>query len=290
MKKLLGLLSVGIIVIGLGGCGVSNSATSGSSSKDSKIETPDRVLGNQDPIELKLDHTELHMANGNEFVHVTGETDSNATVKVRVNTTTGSVWGKEVTDNTGKFDIKVRGEGTYQVVASNGNKSKAKEIEIINDNAESESSSYAASSAAESSSQAAAASSASAEYAASESSSQAKAKSESESEAAEANASTEDQSALAKAEDYATTMDMSKQGVYEQLTSDAGEQFSPEAGQYAIDHLTDIDWNANALAKAKDYQSEMDMSPAEIRDQLTSSSGEQFTQSEADYAIQHLND
>ena len=34
----------------------------------------------------------------------------------------------------------------------------------------------------------------------------------------------------------------------------------------------------------------MDMSTEAIRDQLTSDSGEQFTQEEADYAIQHLND
>lgn len=97
-------------------------------------------------------------------------------------------------------------------------------------------------------------------------------------------------SALIKAKIYATTMKMSKKGVYDQLTSDAGEKFSAQAGQYAIDHLTGIDWNANALAKAKSYQKEMSMSPEAIRDQLTSASGEQFTPQEASYAIQHLND
>ncbi|QFR25262.1 hypothetical protein D1010_12390 [Schleiferilactobacillus harbinensis] len=97
-------------------------------------------------------------------------------------------------------------------------------------------------------------------------------------------------SALAKARSYATTMDMSKKGVYDQLTSQYGEKFSAQAAQYAIDHLTDIDWAANALAKAKSYQTDMSMSPEAIRDQLTSPYGEQFTQQEADYAIQHLND
>ncbi|PIO84396.1 hypothetical protein BSQ39_08340 [Loigolactobacillus backii] len=125
--------------------------------------------------------------------------------------------------------------------------------------------------------------------AAAASSSQAESSAKAESKAAVASASSEDKSALAKGEEYAQTMNMSKQGVYEQLTADAGEQFSAEAGQYAIDHLTGIDWNKNALESAKSYQ-DMDMSPEEIRDQLTSSSGEQFTQSEADYAIQHLND
>jgi hypothetical protein len=96
-------------------------------------------------------------------------------------------------------------------------------------------------------------------------------------------------SALNKATVYATTMSMSKKGVYDQLVSPAGEKFSANAAQYAIDNVK-ADWNANALAKAKTYQSTMSMSPSAIHDQLTSDAGEKFTQAEADYAIQHLND
>ncbi|WP_367295155.1 Ltp family lipoprotein [Levilactobacillus yonginensis] len=97
------------------------------------------------------------------------------------------------------------------------------------------------------------------------------------------------EAALSKAESYADSMDMSKEGIYEQLTSDAGEQFSDKAATYAMNHLTDVDWNANALAKAKSYQKDMHMSSSAIRDQLTSSSGEQFTDAQADYAVSHLN-
>lgn len=82
-------------------------------------------------------------------------------------------------------------------------------------------------------------------------------------------------------------MHMSKQGVYDQLTSEYGEQFSPEAAQYAIDNVK-ADWNANALEKAKSYQDTMSMSPSAIRDQLTSEYGEKFTEEEADYAIANL--
>lgn len=96
-------------------------------------------------------------------------------------------------------------------------------------------------------------------------------------------------SALRKATSYANTMNMSKIGVYNQLTSEYGEKFSQEAGQYAIDNVK-TDWKANALAKAKTYQESMAMSPASIRDQLVSEYGENFTAEEADYAIQHLND
>ncbi|WP_159721877.1 Ltp family lipoprotein [Enterococcus sp. CSURQ0835] len=107
-------------------------------------------------------------------------------------------------------------------------------------------------------------------------------------EAEEASLPVEYRSALNKAKSYATSMNMSRQRVHDQLTSEYGEQFSPEAAQYAMDNLHGIDWNANALEKAKSYQ-EMDMSPDRIRDQLTSEHGEQFTPEEADYAMQHLN-
>ncbi len=96
-------------------------------------------------------------------------------------------------------------------------------------------------------------------------------------------------SALAKADSYANTQHMSKKGLYDQLTSEYGEQFSKEAAQYAVDNV-ETDWNANALAKAKSYQETQNMSPAAIRDQLVSEYGEQFTAAQADYAIKHLND
>lgn len=94
--------------------------------------------------------------------------------------------------------------------------------------------------------------------------------------------------ALRKADSYANIMHMSKAGLYDQLTSQYGEQFSPEAAQYAVDNVK-TDWNANALAKAKNYQQSMSMSPAAIHDQLTSEYGEKFTPEEADYAIANLN-
>jgi hypothetical protein len=94
-------------------------------------------------------------------------------------------------------------------------------------------------------------------------------------------------SALVKAATYSEIMHMSKAGIYEQLTSEFGEKFSPEAGQYAVDNLS-ADYNANALAKAKVYQDSMSMSPEAIRDQLVSEYGEKFTQEEADFAVANL--
>jgi len=96
-------------------------------------------------------------------------------------------------------------------------------------------------------------------------------------------------SALTSADTYANMMAMSKAGIFAQLTSEYGGQFTVEAAQYAVDNV-DADWSANALASAKTYQEEMAMSPAAIHDQLISEYGAQFTVEEADYAILHLND
>ena len=84
-------------------------------------------------------------------------------------------------------------------------------------------------------------------------------------------------------------MHMSKQGIYDQLTSEYGEKFDEASAQYAIDNMQ-ADWNANALEKAKSYQNTMNMSKRAIYDQLVSEYGEKFTAEEAQYAIDHLDD
>lgn len=100
---------------------------------------------------------------------------------------------------------------------------------------------------------------------------------------------TEHANALKKGESYATTMSMSKQGVYNQLTSEFGENFPPEAAQYAVDELDKtIDWNANALKKAKSYFETMAMSKDKVYEQLISEFGEKFTPEQAQYAVDNL--
>lgn len=90
-----------------------------------------------------------------------------------------------------------------------------------------------------------------------------KAKEEAEAKAKEDSIPREYKSALKKAESYAETMYMSKAGIYDQLTSEYGENFPAEAAQYAIDNIK-WDWNANALEKAKSYAEMMDMSDSAI--------------------------
>lgn len=52
--------------------------------------------------------------------------------------------------------------------------------------------------------------------------------------------------ALEQAKTYSDKMHMSKQGIFDQLTSEYGGQFPIVAAQYAIDNL-DADYKANAL-------------------------------------------
>ncbi len=84
-------------------------------------------------------------------------------------------------------------------------------------------------------------------------------------------------------------MHMSKARIYDQLTSEYGEQFTAEEAQYAVDHVK-ADWKTNALATAKSYRDNLHMSAAAIKNQLTSAYGEKFTAEEAQYAIDHLDD
>lgn len=54
---------------------------------------------------------------------------------------------------------------------------------------------------------------------------------------ADDNVPTEYKSALSKAKTYSDTMHMSKQGIYNQLTSEYGEKFTAEQADYAVKNL-----------------------------------------------------
>lgn len=116
---------------------------------------------------------------------------------------------------------------------------------------------------------------------------EAKAKAEAEAKAKEASIPREHKSALKKAKLYAESMYMSKAGIYDQLTSEYGENFPAEAAQYAIDNL-EHDWKENALKKAEFYANDMSMSDSAVYDQLVSDFGEKFTPEEAKYAVDNL--
>ena len=93
--------------------------------------------------------------------------------------------------------------------------------------------------------------------------------------------------ALRKAKTYSDMMFLSKKGIYDQLTSEYGEQYPADAAQYAVDNL-DADYRYNALKKAETYSSTMHLSKKGTYDQLVSEYGEQFTPDEAQYAVDHV--
>ncbi len=90
--------------------------------------------------------------------------------------------------------------------------------------------------------------------------------------------------ALESAESYLAMSGFSKQGLYEQLSSSAGEGFTQSEAQYAVDHV-DADWNKEAVESARSYLDMMPMSRADLIDQLSSSAGEGFTYEQALYAV-----
>ncbi|WP_414050372.1 Ltp family lipoprotein [Macrococcus animalis] len=99
--------------------------------------------------------------------------------------------------------------------------------------------------------------------------------------------SREFKAALQSAESYNDFMPMSKAGLYQQLTSDAGDGYPAEAAQYAIDNV-DIDYKENAVKSANNYNELMPMSDQELLEQLTSEAGDKYTMEEGQYALQHM--
>ena len=105
-------------------------------------------------------------------------------------------------------------------------------------------------------------------------------------ETAESGESTEYEKALKAAQSYSDLLHMSKKTIYDQLTSDNMDHFSPESAQYAVDNVQ-ADFKQNALLSAQSYRDMVDMSSTDIFNQLTSST-DQFTPEEAQYAIDNL--
>ena len=90
--------------------------------------------------------------------------------------------------------------------------------------------------------------------------------------------------ALESAESYLAFSGFSKQGLYEQLSSAAGEGFSQAEAQYAVDHV-DADWNKEAVESARSYLEISPMSRDALIEQLSSPAGEGFTYEQAVYAV-----
>lgn len=108
-----------------------------------------------------------------------------------------------------------------------------------------------------------------------------------ESESKDADVPREHRNALKSAQNYIDLMPFSEKGLFEQLTSEFGDQYPEDAAKYAIENVV-VDYNEEALEAAMNYQELMPMSDQELFEQLTSEYGEQFTEEQARYAIDNL--
>ena len=93
------------------------------------------------------------------------------------------------------------------------------------------------------------------------------------------------QNARRSAQQYLSFTAFSRQGLIDQLSSSAGDQYSVQDATIAVDSLN-VDWNAQAVKAAKDYLKLTAFSCQGLIDQLDSPYGSQFTVAQATYGAQ----
>lgn len=93
------------------------------------------------------------------------------------------------------------------------------------------------------------------------------------------------QNALRSAEQYNGMTGFSRQGLIDQLSSDAGEGYEVADATIAVDNLV-VDWNEQAARSAKQYLDMSGFSCKGLIQQLSSSAGDKYTKSQATYGAQ----
>lgn len=88
--------------------------------------------------------------------------------------------------------------------------------------------------------------------------------------------------AVRSAEQYLNMSGFSRDGLIQQLSSDAGEGFSVSDATAAVDSLS-VDWNENAAKSAKAYLDMSGFSCKGLIEQLSSSAGDKYTRAQATY-------
>ncbi len=86
--------------------------------------------------------------------------------------------------------------------------------------------------------------------------------------------------AVRSAEQYINMTGFSREGLIEQLSSDAGNGYEVDDATVAVDSLN-VDWNEQAVRSAEQYLDMMGFSCDGLVEQLSSSAGSKYTVSEA---------
>ncbi|WP_199635012.1 Ltp family lipoprotein (plasmid) [Serratia sp. PAMC26656] len=88
--------------------------------------------------------------------------------------------------------------------------------------------------------------------------------------------------AVRSAKQYLSMTGFSRNGLIQQLSSDAGDGYEISDATVAVDSLN-IDWNQEAVKSAKQYLSMMGFSCKGLIQQLSSSAGDKYTVDQATY-------
>ena len=88
--------------------------------------------------------------------------------------------------------------------------------------------------------------------------------------------------AVRAAKQYLNMTGFSRDGLINQLSSDAGDGFEISDATVAVDSLN-IDWNQQAVKSAKQYLGIMGFSCKGLIEQLSSSAGDKYTVDQATY-------
>jgi hypothetical protein len=91
--------------------------------------------------------------------------------------------------------------------------------------------------------------------------------------------------AARSAQQYLAMTGFSRQGLIQQLSSDAGNGYSVADATAAVDSLT-VDWNEQAARSAKQYLSISGFSCSGLVEQLSSDAGSKYTKAQARYGAQ----
>ncbi|MBB6117654.1 hypothetical protein F4826_004632 [Rahnella inusitata] len=90
--------------------------------------------------------------------------------------------------------------------------------------------------------------------------------------------------AVRSAQQYLSIAGFSRNGLIDQLSSDAGDGYEISDATIAVDSLN-IDWNQEAVKSAKQYLSMMGFSCKGLINQLSSSAGDKYTVDQATYGV-----
>lgn len=99
---------------------------------------------------------------------------------------------------------------------------------------------------------------------------------------------TAQENAYESAKSYVDTLAFSKKGLMKQLTSDYGEGYEKKDARFAIKLLQkrgEVNWKEEAVEAAQNYLDTQSFSKKGLFEQLTSEYADQFTEKQAQYAV-----